>query len=72
MPGIHGKGKDFAGVTKVVQDVYLAFARTGDPNTDAAPFVAFLESAADYRRVLQTDQAPSMTMLDAAGGKVER
>ena len=35
MPNVpaHGKGKDFEGITALVQGVYAAFARSGDPRT---------------------------------------
>ena len=50
---VHGKGADLEGITAMVQGVYSSFARTGDPSTDAAPFVAF---AADK---------PRMTLIDS-------
>jgi len=56
MPGvpIHDKGKDLEGITKLVQESYLAFARTGNPSTQSAPFVPF------------DPAAPKMTLLDSA------
>lgn len=55
MPGvpIHDKGKDFEGMTTILQEAYVAFARTGDPNTKAAPFAPFDAAA------------PKMTVLDS-------
>lgn len=56
MPGlpIHDKGRDFDGITAVVQQAYAAFARSGDPSTAAAPFTPFDATA------------PKMTLLDSA------
>ena len=50
---IHDKGKDFEGMTAILQEAYVAFARTGDPSTAAAPFVPFDAAA------------PKMTVLDS-------
>ena len=51
---IHDKGKDFDGVSALVQQAYVAFARSGDPSTAAAPFAPFDEAA------------PRMTLIDSA------
>ncbi len=51
---IHDKGKDFDGITALMQQAVVAFARSGDPSTAAAPFAPFDEAA------------PRMTLLDSA------
>ena len=55
---IHKKGADFEGITRIVQSCFAAFARTGDPTTDLAPFVPY------------DKESPRMTILDspASGG----
>ena len=47
------KGKDFEGMTSIMQDMVATFARCGNPSTPAAPFVSFDQSA------------PKMTVLDS-------
>lgn len=56
LPGVpvHKKGKDFEGVTRIYQEVIGAFARTGEPSTEAAPFTPF------------ESMAPKMTLIDSA------
>eukprot|EP00928_Gymnodinium_smaydae_P087168 TRINITY_DN71491_c0_g1_i1.p1 TRINITY_DN71491_c0_g1~~TRINITY_DN71491_c0_g1_i1.p1 ORF type:complete len:537 (+),score=64.27 TRINITY_DN71491_c0_g1_i1:111-1721(+) len=52
---IHKQGKDFKGMTNIMQSIWTNFAKSGNPSTDAVPFAAFDVSA------------PKMTVLNSVG-----